>query len=715
MTDFIQVNIQIINGSPYPCEKESFRAKMKLDDRVQSLAKFLSGYIDSQGHEIDLKFTFQGKILQMERRVKDYAEVFGLDLRSEEEIASTSPICLGTFDWKLTVSVPRPNNDSLIDDSRDEYSHQQFNQDVSQTQSSPAKSQDTNTKPRDQPSETPNKPQAHQSSNPTFKKYIELATSQFITGMHLNALKNFQRALDLDLSNPQMTNMVASINMMVGFLHSLAGRAEKSQDFYQKGLELFFGSLGVKSPLTAGVTCNIGNVLLELGDHLQALDFYKSASDIVTGLISRQSGEQSKQNSAVKQRTGDQDENQESVPHMNTEQRVALEWPISYNLAVVQHCLKNYGLSLEVCKRALELALAVWGETDTRVGDVFQLISDNLLEMGLKQDSLEFLEKALKIYQENLDDQSHLKLLNCREKRCATMLRQQDADRTRTDLVDEIEEILSEKVRLLGESSVLVADSYFNLGKMSHDQGEIRSGVAYWRKAFGILSKHLEEYLAEASAVGLGSATGKGNSGDRLPIGESRQSQTLNSHQELLTSARGQKVLTRLLKVLHLLITIEYNQGKFDQVEELVGFFNQKLDLGMLVKPQSYVVKAGGQEVLNLLKTVRFAINGIAPMLLLNTGKNKQAYAVATQGVEDCKREFGETHPKTYAAFFKLGWVCFQLGGEKSSEAALYFSLIDQAAQESLPATKPGSLLADPQFQAYRPKLAELLASPSLN
>ena len=695
MSDFIQVNIQVENRSPYKCQKEQFRAKLKLDDRIQSLARFLSGYIESLDNPVYLTLSFEGKVLQMERRVKDYAEVLDLELRNLNSSASEQPICLGTFDWHLLILDTNTVNESCTEEGSPGL-------DQSNTQAPDQSPVKMPTPRAADPSQTPAKDASHQTSNPTFKKYIELATSQFITGMHLNALKNFEKALALDLSNPSMATIIASVNMMVGFLHSQAGAAEKSQDYYQKGLELFFGSLGVKSPLTAAVTCNIGSVLLELGDNLQALDFYKSASDIVNGLVTRQNGERSNQNTATKET-----ENPEITTESQTltaEQRVSLEWPISYNLALVQHALRNFGLSLEVCKRALELALSVWGENDSRVGDVFQLISDNLQQMGLQEDSGEFLEKAIRIYQDNLDNENHLKLLNCKEKRSVLLAAQLKSEEGYQDALDELEEILSSKIRLLGESSALVADTYFNMGKLCQDQGQQRASLAYWHKSFTILSKRLEDYFSQSSAAGLGCSNIRGSSLDRSMILNQKIGNNLNSHQELLVSARGQKILTRILKILHLLITSEYNQGKFEQVEEFISYFNQKLDLTALAKPQSFVVKAGGQEVLHLLKTIRMTINGLAPILLLHFGKFNQAYSVATQGVEDCKREYGETHPKTYSAFFRLGWVCHQLGGDKTSEASLYLSLVEQASQED-------TLKSDPLFKTYQSKLAELLTS----
>ena len=425
-----------------------------------------------------------------------------------------------------------------------------------------------------------------------FKRIVELATNQFSTGLKKNSIKNLRKAIIMEI--PGCESIRANIEMCLGFLNNVDGNLDATLSHFQKGLETFFNIYGVKCELTGSITANIGNVFLEMDDLIQALEFQKSAKTII--------------------------ENIDNTDHIQT--------VVNYNLGLVHFKMGNYNMSLEICKKSLEESLQLYGENDVRVGDLFNLISDNLWKMCIYEDSLEFVNKSLKIYEENLPE-DHLKIANALEKQGMYYAEiTQDFDLAE----DCFKKSLNIKQSNL-DAHPSVADCCFNLSRMYLIQEDASEASKYLWKCTSILAGS----IAQIS-------------------GFAKTSETCKTF--------FQRLVAKYVKASHMYISLLYNDSQSAQVLNYVNNFEK-------IIPRE-----------NLSRPFRCFLCGIKSMANLFLGNKKLAYELGTQNVEYCKEEYGQKHGKTLEAYFRLGVICKEL--QKNDEALIYLSSAEPVDSEEL-------------------------------
>ena len=305
------------------------------------------------------------------------------------------------------------------------------------------------------PEKSPDKSFATVCRTQKCEKLFRLATDQLISGMRLNAFKNFRKLLTVDKGQDQ--ELQGIVNLCLGFLENINGRLDSSLEYFQKGLESFFCSYGVQCELTGAVTANIGSTFFEMEDYMQALDFQKNALTIVENLE-------------------------------NTE---AMQAAINFNIALVHHKLGNHNMSLELCKQSLEECLAVGDENAPSVGDVFSLIADNLWKMKVYEDSFDFLNKSFKIYQDNFGDDD-LKVAHAREKMA---IYQAEFEQNFEEALENMNQALQIKKKLL-EDHPSVASTYSNIARLHLMKEDHDAAITNWTKSNRILTLLIDNVKA---------------------------------------------------------------------------------------------------------------------------------------------------------------------------------------------------------------------------
>lgn len=289
------------------------------------------------------------------------------------------------------------------------------------------------------------------SMNPKVHHLLKLGTEQMLTGMKLNAIKNFKRILASGLEADK--EVLGCIELCLGFLDTSKGSLDSGLEHFQKGLEHFFDRFGIKCELTGVVTANIGSTFIEMEDYIQALDFHKSATTIIENIS-------------------------------NTEY---IQATLNYNLALVHHKLGNFNMSLEICKKSLEDHLSFCDESDARVGDLFSLIADNLWKMKIFEDSYDFLIKAFNIYKENYGT-DHIKMAHALERMA---IYHTEIDKSAVKAQKYFKESLDIKKKLLGDHP-LVANTYSNMALFFAFQGNISETISCLEKYVIIMQPILE-------------------------------------------------------------------------------------------------------------------------------------------------------------------------------------------------------------------------------
>ncbi len=555
------VEVKVVNGENEAIT--SFSQGITLEDRVQLLVGAVQNELsiafdDDEGKGPFLKVHFDGKLLQKERKFKDYLDL----LKSNPSFPNSLTFVAQMISRELPPSV------------------RQSLQAENQLRSSSCRSSRALFQPN---------PAAQQK----YRQLVELATRQFSLGLKQNAIKNLRKALQMEVQGSD--NINANIEFCLGFLKNSLGNLDETLAHFQKGLEIFFNVYGVKCELTGCITANIGSVFLELEDLIQALEFQKSAKII--------------------------NENLENTDHLLT--------TINYNLGLVHFKMGNYNLSLEICKKSLEESLCLFGENDVRVGDLFNLIADNLWKMCIYEDSLEFLNKSEKIYLEVLGD-CHLKSANVFEKQAMYF-----GEVTQEfDVAEELMlKALDIKQAILGKHPV-VADCYFNLSRLHLIKDATKEAIVALEKCYEIL-KHVMAQLSPSAKADPPTMV-------------------------------QQKLTSKLTKTAHMLITLLYNDSQFERASQILASFEK-------LAPRDVVGRS-----------LRCFITGVKAMVTFFTGNSEKAYHLATESVEYCKDEYGPKHCKTLEAFFRLGFICKEMG--KMDEALIYFSSASEPGEgEDLP------------------------------
>lgn len=293
--------------------------------------------------------------------------------------------------------------------------------------------------------------------NPKVHSLLRLATEQMLSGMKLNAVKNFKKITATGLENDQ--EVLGCVELCLGFLENSKGMLDTGLEHYQKGLEYFFNSFGIKCELTGVVTANIGSTFIEMEDYVQALDFQKSATTIIENL-----------------------ENTEFI-----------QATLNYNLAMIHHKLGNFSLSLEICKRSLEEHLSFCQEIDPRIGDLFSLIADNLWRMKVFEDAMDFLSKSHRIYLDSYGE-NHIRVAHVLEK---LAIYYTDLKEDQSEALKSFETALKIKQKLLGDHP-MVANTYANMAKFYQNIGDVESSIKYLEKFNDIIVPILQN-LASSS------------------------------------------------------------------------------------------------------------------------------------------------------------------------------------------------------------------------
>ena len=546
------VELKVVNG-----ENEAitcFSQGITIEDRVQLLVGAVQNELnitfdDEEGDGPFLKVYFDGKLLQKERKFKDYIDLL-----------KTNPSFPGGLSFvaqMVTRDLPPSVRQSLQADLR-----------TSSCRSSKALFQPS--------------PAAQQ----RYRQLVELASRQFSLGLKQNAIKNLRKALQMEVQGSD--NINANIEFCLGFLKNSMGNLDETLAHFQRGLEVFFNVYGVKCELTGCITANIGSVFLEMEDLIQALEFQKSAKII--------------------------NENLENTDHLLT--------TINYNLGLVHFKMGNYNLSLEICKKSLEESLCLYGENDIRVGDLFNLIADCLWKMCIYEDSLEFLNKVL--------GEAHLKSANVFEKQAMYFGEVTQEFELAEELMNKALEV---KQALLGKHPV-VADCYFNLSRLHLIKDTAKEAIVALEMCYEILKYSLAQVTPSVKADS--------------------------------PSIVQQKLVSKLTKTAHMLITLLYNDSQHERALQVLASFE----------------KLAPREAIS--RTLRCFLTGVKAMAAFFTGSTEKAYNLATQSVEYCKEEYGPRHCKTLEAFFRLGYICKEL--DKMDEALIYFSSAGEPGEgEDLP------------------------------
>ena len=441
-----------------------------------------------------------------------------------------------------------------------------------------------------------------------YKSVLELATTQFNCGLPKNACKNFTKSLGLAFEGCE--DIKASTEMCIGFLEAAQGNLDSAVERFQKALEQFFEINGVKSEQTGCVTSNIGAVFIELDDLLQALEFQKSAKTIVENLD-------------------------------NTE---ILQASINYNLGIIHFKLGNHNIALEIFKKSLEDYLAIYGENDVRVSDIFHYIADTLWKMRIFQDSMEFLEKAHCIYKDSYGP-DHLKCAAVLDKKAIYYLEQ-------GQLPEEAENLFRQSLRIkmaLPSNHAVVADAYYNLGKCYLAMNCSSKAILNLEASVGSFSNYIKTI---------------------------RQHPKSDNSMSIL-----QKIWSKFSKCFHLLIVQIYNDGDYEKCLKLISDFEKAMPKEMMVK------------------NFKGVILGLRSMCYLFLNVLDKSYNYALQNLDYHKAELGEGNLKTIECFFRLGYIC--KAGKKEDEAIIY-------AMRAIELAETAGLQEHPNYQKYKSQLADL-------
>lgn len=600
-----------------------------------------------------IKVSHKGFDINPERKVQDYAELFGVDedgnggeVQLDVKFVQFTPTqhngskeAKNSHNHSSVVSL-EPHNDSILEQSDirsvDSLESKHVARGEQRKEETRKNELERITTPEKQP-----RPSFTSQKHSELKKFVELASTQFCMGLKLNAIKNFKKALEVNITG--LDDMKANIQMCLGFLYNMDGQLDNSLHHFQHALEIFFKLYGVRSELTGCITANIGNLFIETEDYVQAMEFQKSALTIIASL---EEAIQSRDKAGEEHEGALSTLTNRSLKSKNDQEAAAISSAhsvVSYNLALLHYKMGNTSSSLEICKKVLEEYLSTFGEDDLRVGDVFNLIGDNLWRMKIHADSMDFMEKALRIYQNLLGDR-HMKVACILEKQA---MYHAEVRQDMQVALETLTTVLSIKKELVGDSP-LVADTYFNIARVY------------------LLTSHQSkcaENLAACCEILMASMT--------------QHATEPPSHLYL-------RLLHKYTKACHLLICLNFNLGDYTQAEKRLSTFER------LLSNQS------------ISRTLKCFCLDMKSMLHFHQGNKERAYTISTQALQLSLESYGSKHCKTREAYYRLGKICLHL--DKTDEALIYLSSAGDLGEGGEAALPSGST-----YFKYKADLEEMM------
>lgn len=361
-----------------------------------------------------------------------------------------------------------------------------------------------------------------------FEELFNLAKLQADRKMFLNATKTSVRALRrlnaiIKEDNSKITHLSAKISLLLGFLNSLQGKLDMSQEYIQTSLETFFELDGVDSIYTACTTANLGSMFYEIGDYPQSLEFQRSAKKMLKGLKGQE-----------------------------CELQLA---SIYYNIGIIMLKLKKNEAALNNLKTAFQNYVNLIGDDNIYVADTLEAIGESLFRMDIPKDAINFTKKSFKI-SERLLGENHPRLCFILDKLAVMYAKEGELDQAEVYLLKSLEIRKKE----FGHHP-LVADTLFNFSKIMIQRGDMIKAINYFKRCCAIYYHFIEADSRKARKSGR---VGQ-------EVGDGRNPQIMSE-----SALKLQEILQfKYVKSSHTLILLLFNKGNYKEcLEEIENLKN---------------------------------------------------------------------------------------------------------------------------------------------
>ena len=269
----------------------------------------------------------------------------------------------------------------------------------------------------------------------------------FLLGKYNEALSNYEKALDISLSEGYYPNITVSYNNIGAAYYCLCDYT-KALESFEKGLKISSKIFGENDPDVAISYSDIGSIYKSLGDYTKALEFHNKSLIIRLKIFG------------------------EDHPDTAT----------SYGyIGCVYNSLGEYTKALEFHEKSLKIRLEIFGEDHPDTATSYSYIGYAYDSLSEHTKALEFHEKSLKIRLKIFGQDHSLVAISYGDIGCVY-----HSLGHHTKALDFFEKSLKIRLKIFGEEHPDVAASYGDIGCVYHSLGDYTKALEFHEKSLKI-------------------------------------------------------------------------------------------------------------------------------------------------------------------------------------------------------------------------------------
>ncbi|MBQ5958009.1 MAG: tetratricopeptide repeat protein [Bacteroidales bacterium] len=280
------------------------------------------------------------------------------------------------------------------------------------------------------------------------KAYDLIGITQFELGQYDNAIKSFQKALEIAEKDPSLQNYAATLYSNIGVIFSNLGEPAKNLEYQNKSLEIRKRIFEPDDIEIGKVMINIGIAHYNMGDYIQALECYQNTMAIW------------------------QKKYPEDHPHIAT---------LYSEMGNLHSKLGDYDKSMENHRKALEIRKKLYGEEHPDIASCYANQGNVLSQLGEDDSAMEYYQKALSIWTKT-NGENNFKIATVYNNMGNTMLNKNDLIGADSCFMKSI----NIRSKLLGENHPDLASAYNGIGMLYYYQGNPAKALEYFERALNI-------------------------------------------------------------------------------------------------------------------------------------------------------------------------------------------------------------------------------------